>query len=91
MAGQYIIDSISPLNLWLHLLPLSQTTLKLLHTLIIYPKLFAEVPIKGKCDYNSKAISPPVTNLFAHKTIYHRNTWSLYGVDTWYIGAFTNH
>jgi hypothetical protein len=61
-------DKSFPMHLWDRLLPQAVTTLNMLRTSRINPKLSAATHIFGQYDFNRAQMAPPVTRNIAHET-----------------------
>jgi hypothetical protein len=91
IAGLCSTDKSFPIHLWDILLPHAVTTLNMLRTSRINPKLSATTHICGQYDFNRAPMVPPVTRIIAHETPNKRLAWAPYGQDVWYIGPEIEH
>jgi hypothetical protein len=86
IAGLCSVDPQFPLHLWDRLLPQAKLTLNLLRGSRINPKLSAWAQVHGQFDFNVTPLGPPGTRVLAFEDPGDRTTWSLHGLDGWYIG-----
>ena len=84
-------DPSFPMKLWCRLIPHAVSTLNLLRTYNINPKLSAETQLNGKFDYNITPLAPARTTVVAHKNTSQRGSWTIHGAIVWYLGPATNH
>jgi hypothetical protein len=91
IAGLCSVDPNFPLQLWDRLLPPATTTLNLLRSSRINPRLSAEAQLNGVFDYDRTPLAPPGTKVFVHKTSPVRRSRAPHGVGGWYIGAAPHH
>jgi hypothetical protein len=91
IAGPCSTDKYFPMHLWDRLLPQAVTTLNMLKTSRINPKLSAVTHIFGLYDFNRTPMAPPGTRIIAHETPSRRKTWAPHGQDGWYIGPALEH
>jgi hypothetical protein len=91
IAGLCSTDKSFPMHLWDRLLPQAVTTLNMLRTSRINPKLSAATHIFGQYDFNRAPMAPPGTRIIAHETTSRRRTWAPHGQDGWYIGPALEH
>jgi hypothetical protein len=61
-------------------------TLNLLRQCRLNPKLSAHAQLNGLFDYNKTPLAPPGTNIIIHKKTDHSGSWSLHGLNGWYVG-----
>ena len=50
------------------------------------PKLSVHAQVHGPFDFNATPLAPPGTNIIIHEKPSVRESWSLMGIDGWYIG-----
>jgi hypothetical protein len=91
IAGLCSTDKYFPMHLWDRILPQAATTLNMLRTSRINPKLSAATHIFGQHDFNRAPMAPPGTRIIAHETPGRRKTWAPHGQDGWYIGTALEH
>jgi hypothetical protein len=91
IAGLCSTDKSFPMHLWDRILPQAVTTLNILRTSRINPKLSAATHIFGQYDFNRAPLAPPGTRIIAHETPGRRRTWAPHGQDGWYIGPALEH
>jgi hypothetical protein len=85
IAGLCSTDKSFPMHLWDRLLPQAVTTLSMLRTSRINPKLSVSTHIDGQYDFNRSPMAPPGTRIIAHETPNRRRTWAPHGHNGWYI------
>jgi hypothetical protein len=86
IAGLCSVDKDFPLHLWDALIDQAKTTLNLLRSSRINPKLSAHAQVNGQFDYNRTPLRPPGCRVLAHVKPDDRTTWSPHGLDGWYVG-----
>jgi hypothetical protein len=91
IAGLCSTDKSFPMHLWDRILPQAVTTLNMLRTSRINPKLSAATHIFGQYDFNRAPLASPGTRIIAHETPGKRRTWAPHGQDGWYIGPALEH
>jgi hypothetical protein len=92
IAGLCSVNPNFPLQLWDRLLPQATTTLNLLRSSWLNPRLSAEAQLNGAFDYNHTPLTPPGrTKVIVHETSSVRQSWAPHGVSGWYIGAAPHH
>ena len=57
----------------------------------INPKLSAYAQLHGIHDYNAHPVAPPGIQVLIHEKSNVRKTWSLHGVEGWYLGPAMEH
>ena len=57
----------------------------------INPKLSAYAQLNGIHDYNAHPVAPPGIQVLIHEKSNVRKTWSLHGVEGWYLGPAMEH
>ncbi len=80
-----------PLHLWDRILPQAITTLNLLRTSRLNPRLSAEDHLNGTFDFNCTPLAPLGTKVIIHKKPAARRSWAPHGLDGWYIGHAPEH
>ena len=80
-----------PLNLWCHLIPQATTTLNLLRSSRLNPRLSAHAHLNGNFDFNRTPMAPLGTRVVLHETPGQRQSWAPHGIDGWYIGLAPEH
>ena len=91
IAGLASTDPNFPIHLWDRLIPQATTTLYLLRSSRINPRLSSEAQLNGQFDYNRTPLAPPGTRVIIHDKPSARATWAPHGSKGWYIGAAPNH
>jgi hypothetical protein len=91
VAGLCSVDPNFPLQLWDRLLPQATTTLNLLRSSRLNPRLSAQAQLNGAFNYDRTPLAPPGTKVIVHETFSVRRSWAPHGVDGWYIGAAPHH
>ena len=84
-------DKLFPLHLWCRLLPQATTTLNLLRSSRLNPRLSAEEHLNGTFDFNRTPLAPLGTKVILHEAPHQRQTWAPHGVDGWYVGYAPEH
>ena len=91
IAGLSSTHNDFPLHLWCRMLPHALTTLNLLRSSRINPKLSGYAQLHGAYDYNAQPLAPPGTKIIAHEKPETRKSWGCRGIDGWYIGGAPEH
>jgi hypothetical protein len=84
-------DTQLPIHLWDRLIPQAVITLNLLRQSRINPKLLAHAQLNGLFDYNKTPLAPPGTKVIIHEKPDHHGSWSLHGLNGWYVGPAMEH
>ena len=80
-----------PKNEWDLLLPQSETTINMLRSSRINPRLSAEEQMNGTFDYNTNPMAPLGIKVLAYEMPSHRASWAEHGQEGWYIGPAYDH
>jgi hypothetical protein len=80
-----------PLHLWCRLIDQVTTTLNLLRSSQINPRLSAEAQLNAAFDYNKTPFAPPGTKVIIHEDPEHRRTLASHGGYRWYLGRAQKH
>ena len=86
IPGLSSVHKLFPMHLWWRLIPQSILSLNLLWGSRMNPKLSAHAQINGSFDFNATPLAPPGTNIVIHEKPGVRGSWSIRGIDSWYIG-----
>jgi hypothetical protein len=84
-------DKNFPLHLWDRILPQAITTLNLLRSSRLNPRLSAEEHLNGTFDFNRTPLAPLGTKVIIHKKPSERRSWAPHGLDGWYVGHAPEH
>ena len=84
-------DKNFPLHLWDRILPQAITTLNLLRSSRLNPRLSAEEHLNGMFDFNRRPLAPPGTKVIIHDNPSERRSWAPHGLDGWYVGHAPEH
>ena len=90
-VGLATVDPNFPIREWDRLIKQAETTLNLLRSARVNPKLSAYAYIFGQFDYNKTPIVPPGTRVFVHDKAEKRSTWAPNGEAGWTIGPSPDH
>ena len=91
IAGLATIDPDFPIREWDRLLPQAETTLNLLRTSRINPKLSAYAVISGNFDFSRTPMAPPGTKVVVHDKANKRGSWAYHGTLGFYVGPAMEH
>ena len=91
LAGLASTDPDFPVHLWDRLIPQATTTLNLLRSSRINPRLSAEAQLNGQFDYNRTPMAPPGTRVVIHEKPGNRASWAPHGSKGWYVGPAPHH
>ena len=80
-----------PLHLWDRILPQTITTLNLLCTSCLNPRLSAEAHLNGNFDFNRTPLAPLGTRVLIHEKPAQQTSWAPHGQDGWYVGHAPEH
>ena len=80
ISGLASVDPSLQIHLWCILLPIATTTLSLLPSSYLHPKISAEALLNGAFDYNKTPISLLDTKVIVHKTPANQKMWSSMGL-----------
>ena len=81
IAGLFTIPKKFHLNKWDSLLPQADSTLNLLRTSRLNPKLSAHALLNGPYNFNATPMAPPGSKIFLHKKPALRGTWVAHAVN----------
>jgi hypothetical protein len=84
-------DKHFPMHLWDRILPQAITTLNLLRTSRLNPRLSAEEHLNGTFNFNRTPLAPLGTRVVIHEKPTQRRTWAPHGQEGWYIGYAPEH
>jgi hypothetical protein len=84
-------DKNFPLHLWDRILPQAITTLNLLRSSRLNPRLSAEEHLNGTFDFNRTPLAPLGTKVIIHEKPSERRSWAPHGLDGWYVGHAPEH
>lgn len=79
------------IHLWDRLIPQATTTLNLLRSSCINPRLSAEAQLNGQFDYNRTPTAPPGTRVIIHEKPSHQASWAPHGAKGWYVDPALHH
>jgi len=91
IAGLTSADCNFPLKLWCRITEHDDISLNLLQSSRANPTISAYADLFGNYDYNAHPLVPPGTKIVTHEKPTQRGSWSLRGVDGWYLGPSMNH
>ena len=80
-----------PLHLWCRLMPFASTTLNLLRSSMMNPRLSIEECLHGVFDCNKTSIVPPGCKVVVHDATTNRGAWSTHGSDGWCLCMAPHH
>ena len=86
IAGLSSVHNLFPMHLWCRLIPQIILPLNLLQGSRMNPKLSVHGQVHGSFDFNATPLTPPGTKIIIHEKPSVRGSWSLRGIDGWYIG-----
>jgi hypothetical protein len=84
-------DKFFPMRLWDRILPQATTTLNLLRTSRLNPRLSSEAHLNGTFDFNRTPLAPLGTRVIVHETPEKRRSWAIHGQEGWYLGHAPEH
>jgi hypothetical protein len=84
-------DKSFPMRLWDRLLPQATTTLNLLRTSRLNPRLSSEAHLNGTFHFNRTPLTPLGTRIIVHETPEKQSSWAIHGQDGWYLGHAPEH
>ena len=86
IAGLSSVHKRFPMHLWCRLIPRGILSLNLLRGYRTNPKLSAHAQVHGAFGFNATPLAPPGSKIVIHEKPGVRGSWSLRGIDGWYIG-----
>ena len=91
ITGLCLCDTNFPAKEWDRLIPQATITLNLLRSSRRNPSLSAYAATFGNFDFNATPLAPPGTRTIVHLKSKKRKSWSVHGIDAWYIGPSMDH
>ena len=85
IAGFSSVHKLFPMYLSCILIPRSILSLNLLLGSRMNPKISAHAQIHGSFEFNATRLAPPGTKIIIYDKPGVRRSWSLRGIDGWYI------
>ena len=85
IAGFSSVHKLFPMHLWCRLIPQGILSLNFLLVSRINPNLYAHAQVHGAFDFNATPIAPQGNKIVIHEKPGLRGSWSLRGIDGWYI------
>jgi hypothetical protein len=84
-------DKLFPMRLWDRILLQATTTLNLLRTSRLNPRLSSEAHLSGTFDFNRTPLTPLGTRVMVHETPKKQRSWAIHGQEGWYLGHAPEH
>ena len=91
MTGLCICDTNFPVKERDRLIPQATITINILRSSRRNPSLSAYTVTYGNIDFNATSLAPPGTRNIVHLKPNKRKSWSVHGIDAWYIGPSMDH
>ena len=91
ISGLATVNVMFTLQLWCYLISQAKLILNIIRTSYHDPSKSACEVLKGKFDYNTTPLAPPVTKYLIYEAPTRQATWAPHAVNGWYLGPAMNH